>query len=128
MVYSKIGHEKVVGMKRWRTHTRKRMGGSQRSEGHGYYYKSFSFTDSISYYLHTVRPETGATSFTLRVLLSPHRQETLVLIIDGISIFLYRFQYHDLLSLKYDALSRNYTPYSSFRNRLYLRTLPVSAV
>jgi hypothetical protein len=36
MVYWKIGHEKVVVMKAWRTHERQRVGGSQRSEGHGY--------------------------------------------------------------------------------------------
>jgi hypothetical protein len=35
MVYSKIGGESVVVVKAWRTHERERMGGSQRSEGHG---------------------------------------------------------------------------------------------
>jgi hypothetical protein len=35
MVFWKIGHEKVVVMKAWRTHERQRVGGSQRSGGHG---------------------------------------------------------------------------------------------
>jgi hypothetical protein len=36
VVFWKIGHGKVVVMKAWRTHERQRVGGSQRSEGHGY--------------------------------------------------------------------------------------------
>jgi hypothetical protein len=36
MVYSKISDERVVLMEAWRTHERQRVGGSQRSEGHGY--------------------------------------------------------------------------------------------
>jgi hypothetical protein len=35
-VYSKIYEERVVMKNVWRTHERERMGGSQRSEGHGY--------------------------------------------------------------------------------------------
>jgi hypothetical protein len=36
MIYSKIYEERVVMKNVWRTHERERMGGSQRSEGHGY--------------------------------------------------------------------------------------------
>jgi hypothetical protein len=36
IVYSKIYEGRVVMKGAWRTHMRERMGGSQRSEGHGY--------------------------------------------------------------------------------------------
>jgi hypothetical protein len=57
----------------------------------------------------TVRLETGASSYALREILWPHRQETLEHIRNrpGLSIFLYQSRYHDLLSLKYGAWSRN---------------------
>jgi hypothetical protein len=45
MVFWKIGHEKVVVMKAWRTHERQRVGGSQRSGGHGYLPTFFPWVD-----------------------------------------------------------------------------------
>jgi hypothetical protein len=45
MIYSKISDERVVLMEAWRTHERQRVGGSQRSEGHGYTPKPSIFTN-----------------------------------------------------------------------------------
>ena len=56
----------------------------------------------------TVRPETGATAYTLRAIIQPHCQDTLdhIKYNPGISIFRYHSRYRNLRSLKYGALSR----------------------
>jgi hypothetical protein len=46
MIYSKISDERVVLMEAWRTHERQRVGGSQRSEGHGYLSAPHLFTSA----------------------------------------------------------------------------------
>jgi hypothetical protein len=50
MVYSKIYDGYVIMINAWRTHERERMGGSQRSEGHGYgeYRTHLAFMDQIA--------------------------------------------------------------------------------
>jgi hypothetical protein len=50
VVYSKIGGESVVVVKAWRTHERQRVGGSQRSEGHGYGWADGNHRDSWFYH------------------------------------------------------------------------------